>query len=149
MVLPGEGYLERHMPLAWLRKGEGGRINAIAGWRGLDVRDRWGGALVEEIGQRPVTPRFQRRQVRDVRGEWRRRMHHEQTMFEKNFALVTPHRDLGRLPVGLLGLGGRGGRLSGSAQTQAVAGGHEERPDAEPEAEVHHAESESVHNLSF
>ena len=41
MVLPGEGHLEGHMPLAWLGEGEGGSINAIAGWRGLDVRDGW------------------------------------------------------------------------------------------------------------
>jgi hypothetical protein len=107
MVLPGERHLERHMPLPWLGEGEDGSINPIARWRGLDVRDGWVGSLVEEVGQRSVTAGFQRCQVRDMRGECRRRVHHEQTVFEKNFYLVTPHRDLSRLLVGLLLTGGR------------------------------------------
>jgi hypothetical protein len=45
MVLPGEGHLEGDVPLAWLGEGEGGIINAIAFWRGLDVRDGRVGAL--------------------------------------------------------------------------------------------------------
>ena len=99
MVLPGEGHLEGHAPLAWLGEGEGGIINASAFWYGLDMRDGRGRPLLEDIRQGPVTPRFQRRQVRNVRGEFCGRVHDQQTVFEKNFNAVTPHGDLGRFLV--------------------------------------------------
>src|SRR5215468_5122488 len=107
MVLPSEGHLERHAPFPWLGEGEGWIINPSAFWCRLDVRDGRVSTLVEDVSQRPVTLGFQRRQVRDVRGEVCGGVHDQHAVLEKNLHTVTPHGDLGRLFVCLLLSGGR------------------------------------------